>query len=207
MRQRQRFQARNKSGFLGVCWDKRARNWCFGVMRNGQRIRGSGFATAEQANAACIAAKAKLSPPNEAEQFWSRVAIGKPDECWPWTLACSRNGRYGEAWFEFKRRQAHVVAFRLTHGFYPPYLRHSCDNGPCCNPAHLLEGTHLDNMRDKVARGRQARGETSGAAKLTEADVLAIRADPRMHVLVAEDYGVHPAHVCRIRARKIWRHI
>lgn len=50
---------------------------------------------------------------------------------------------------------AHRIAFRLTHGKWPePLALHSCDNPPCCNPAHLFEGTPLENMRDKVQKGR-----------------------------------------------------
>jgi hypothetical protein len=36
-------------------------------------------------------------------------------------------------------------------------IRHSCDNRPCCEPLHLLSGTHADNVQDRVARGRTAR--------------------------------------------------
>ena len=32
--------------------------------------------------------------------------------------------------------------------------RHSCDNPPCINHLHLIEGTQLENIRDAVERGR-----------------------------------------------------
>lgn len=36
--------------------------------------------------------------------------------------------------------------------------RHSCDNPPCVNPEHLLEGTRADNVADAVSRGRHRGG-------------------------------------------------
>jgi hypothetical protein len=33
-------------------------------------------------------------------------------------------------------------------------IRHKCDNPPCCNPKHLIIGTHSDNAKDRVRRGR-----------------------------------------------------
>lgn len=32
--------------------------------------------------------------------------------------------------------------------------RHTCDNPQCCNPDHLLIGTHQDNVDDMISRGR-----------------------------------------------------
>lgn len=36
--------------------------------------------------------------------------------------------------------------------------RHSCDNPPCINPDHLLEGTQADNINDAFERGRMRGG-------------------------------------------------
>lgn len=57
------------------------------------------------------------------------------------------------------------------------FIRHTCDNPRCCNPAHLLVGTHADNARDKVERGRQVHWTSTGSprAKLSAEDVFWIR--------------------------------
>lgn len=51
---------------------------------------------------------------------------------------------------------AHRVAFYLTHGYWPHVARHTCDNRPCVNPAHILDGSHQDNTADMIERGRAA---------------------------------------------------
>ena len=46
--------------------------------------------------------------------------------------------------------------YRHYNGEIPDGLvvRHTCDNTQCINPNHLLLGTHADNVRDKMERGR-----------------------------------------------------
>jgi hypothetical protein len=76
-----------------------------------------------------------------------------------------RHSGHGHVRIDGKLRPAHHVAFKLKHGRWPiPALRHTCDNPPCCNDAHLIEGTQAENMADKVARGRQQRGPSLSAA-------------------------------------------
>lgn len=47
------------------------------------------------------------------------------------------------------------VMFHWKQGRWPigELLRHTCNHSTCCNPDHLVEGTHLDNMIDR--RGRR----------------------------------------------------
>ncbi|MFB9187253.1 HNH endonuclease signature motif containing protein [Dactylosporangium sucinum] len=52
---------------------------------------------------------------------------------------------------------AHRVAWEVANGQPIPdglQVLHSCDNPPCCNPAHLSIGTQAENMQQMVARGR-----------------------------------------------------
>jgi hypothetical protein len=99
-------------------------------------------------------------------RFWSKVdRSGGPDACWSWR-ASLQGGGYGQFRFRGRNDLAHRVAYILTKGELPadkPHVLHTCDNRPCCNPAHLFAGTALDNMRDKVAKGRQAMGDFQGA--------------------------------------------
>jgi hypothetical protein len=64
------------------------------------------------------------------------------------------NSRYG---CYRKHDYAHRVAYELFYGPIPEgqVVRHKCDYGLCCNPAHLLVGTQADNLADMRSRGRQ----------------------------------------------------
>lgn len=86
-------------------------------------------------------------------------------------------------------------------------VMHICDNPGCVNPKHLLLGTHAENMKDSADKGRR-RGENAGRAKLTEQQVIAIRADLRTaYKDIAAKYGIAVPTVKDIKARKIWKHI
>jgi hypothetical protein len=53
---------------------------------------------------------------------------------------------------------------------------HTCDIPRCVNPWHLYSGDDVTNTADKITRGRHARGDESGRAKLTADDVREMRA-------------------------------
>jgi|SRR5882762_3935858 len=50
--------------------------------------------------------------------------------------------------------KTHRISFFLANGFWPEICRHTCDNPPCCDPEHLLDGTRADNTKDMITRGR-----------------------------------------------------
>ena len=132
-----------------------------------------------------------------ADCFWAKVARGKPDECWLWTGMMGSTGYGSFGMTRSTMRKAHRVAFFLTHGRWPNVARHTCDVRRCCNPAHLLDGTHADNVRDMVERNRvsrshQPKGSKHSQAKLTESDVALIRslASQRTQASLASEFGV-----------------
>ncbi|HXI18492.1 MAG TPA: HNH endonuclease signature motif containing protein, partial [Chloroflexota bacterium] len=112
------------------------------------------------------------------ERFWSAVQICAEVDCWEWQLFRDKRnyGRVGIA--RGKSPQlTHRVAWELANGPIPDGLLvcHSCDNPPCCNPAHLFLGTDQDNVDDMRRKGRGAFGERSGGSKVTAEQVLEIR--------------------------------
>src|SRR6202000_2627686 len=141
------------------------------------------------------------------DRFWSKVAKGEPDECWPWTASKDGLG-YGLFGKDRRVQKAHRVAFELTSGPISEgaVICHSCDNPPCCNPAHLWSGTRSDNARDMVAKGRakipSLLGERHGMARLKECDIIAIRASKKTQSHIASEFGISQAAVSSIKARK-----
>lgn len=87
-------------------------------------------------------------------------------------------------------------------------VRHSCDNRRCINPAHLLKGTTLDNMRDKVERNRQARGTRCPWAKLDESKVRDIRSRYRFrkvtYAMLAAECGISVTHAIQVIKGEKW---
>ncbi len=140
-----------------------------------------------------------------ADRFWRFVDADGPDGCWEWTGGRLPKG-YGNIWDGEKLSRAHRVSYELFRGAIPQGMQvlHSCDNPPCTNPGHLFLGTNADNLADRVAKGRSASGERHGNAKLTTAQVLAIRADQRHFRTIAKEYGIFPNYVHQIKSRA-WR--
>lgn len=106
----------------------------------------------------------------DIERFRSKVDRNGPvvreelGPCWVWTAGRFSVTNYGQFHIEGYPVLAHRAAFFIANQrTAEPQCLHHCDNKQCVNPSHLREGTHLDNMSDKVHRGRQAKGDSHGS--------------------------------------------
>lgn len=92
------------------------------------------------------------------DRFWEKVDRRGPDDCWPWLGSKDEHG-YGHIWLGLEDprigRATHVALLTVGVVVRKGYeAMHSCDNPPCCNPAHLSEGTKKQNQEDKARKGR-----------------------------------------------------
>lgn len=88
--------------------------------------------------------------------------------------------------------------------YHGSVVMHTCDNPSCVNPAHLVLGTQMANVHDMIAKKRDVRvpgivGAKHKRAKLTDAQVAAIRASAIGTVDLATEYGVTRSTIQRAR--------
>ena len=122
----------------------------------------------------------------DGDRLWPKVET--TGDCWLWMGMTDRDG-YGKLRDADQRHvRAHVYAWRLATGAYPPIGRvigHTCDTRACVRNdkvgtydidgisyerrGHLWLATHTANIRDRDLKGRTARGEQSGARTHPEA--------------------------------------
>jgi hypothetical protein len=142
--------------------------------------------------------------------FWGRVERGLA--CWPWTGGVNRFG-YGQAKKGGKSFLAHRAAYLLANNymFLPDNILHKCDNPLCCNPDHLIAGTHAENMADMKAKGRRkgiAAGVFNGRAKLnpeTCEQIRKERASGAMLKDLAPKYNVALSTISRVCRGENWK--
>lgn len=151
-----------------------------------------------------------------SERFWLKVSKGPG--CWEWTGSRDKKG-YGHIMSAQRvPLLSHRVSWEFSNGEIPPGLLvlHRCDNPGCVNPAHLFLGTHKDNTRDMLAKGREAngclivRGETVHTARLKEhqiPEILAAAAAGERQRSIARRYDVSAGTIFMVIHRLSWKHI
>lgn len=151
----------------------------------------------------------RSDPAAEAE-FWQKVNIVGPDDCWIWTGRTDRQG-YGK--FRLGRQQyAHRISWEIENreSLGRRFACHTCDNPSCVNPRHLYAGDAASNARDASERGllRSCDPEKHPSAKLTWAKVADIRgklADGETPYWIAAEYKVSPATIRKINEGVTWK--
>jgi hypothetical protein len=169
--------------------------------------------------------------PEQAKRFWSHVDIkpvtdpnaqpGSPENpCWLWTGGLFKRYGYGQTGFGRKARgiRAHRVAYFLHTGLDPGNydILHHCDvlhekrSRRCCNPGHMTLGTRKQNLDDRDAKGRTARGEQDGNAVLTDEKVRLIRLMGQNGMKareIAAVFGVNHVTIWFVLKRRTWKHV
>ena len=143
-------------------------------------------------------------------RFWSMVDRRGPDECWEW-LGHRHVRGYGIFWCDGKNVRANRMAL-IYSGVEPPSndlgALHSCDNPPCCNPAHLRWGTDADNAADKVLR-KPSKGEQSPHSTITNdivAEIYRLRLSGMTSPDIAAKLGLTKTLVMNIYTGRAWKH-
>lgn len=149
--------------------------------------------------------------------FWKNVDRNGPNGCWSWTGQICRGNRSWARYGNFGvysggktvSYRAHRFSWMLMNGPIPGglWVLHKCDNTNCVNPSHLFLGTAKDNADDCKAKGRSWFGSRNGRAKLTESDVLDIRASTESDSVLAKRYGVYATTINAARTGKKWPHL
>lgn len=149
-----------------------------------------------------------------AERFWEKVE--KTAGCWLWT---GQKHPQGYGFLDIKNssnKRVVLIASRVIweweNGPIPDGMQvcHSCDNPPCVNPAHLFLGTNQDNIDDKVAKGRQMKGEAVPNSIVTEAEVIEMRrrhAAGEMQKDLAVEFGISRPTMSNIIRGVTWKHL
>ena len=152
----------------------------------------------------------KRKPGKVGRDFWSMVE--KTEDCWLWRGTIGAGG-YGYHSTLGKEIRAHryVLEHILGQDISGKVVMHKCDNPRCCNPDHLVVGTQADNIKDKVAKKRQAMGEKNSNSKLTEKSVLELSERYATNLFtyrqLGGEYGVCEDTIKKAIRGIYWKHV
>ncbi len=146
--------------------------------------------------------------PNTKEKFWRLTKLNVITGCIEWTGTLWSTG-YARFHFRNKDARGHRLAWLWAGHEIPEDLcvLHRCDNRKCVNHEHLFVGNRADNHRDAVRKNRNAKGEKVYTAKITAADVMAIRADTGTSDEIARKFRLTWGHINKIKGKRCWAHV
>lgn len=130
----------------------------------------------------------------------------KGNGCWEWNAGTTFQGRGSISRGSRKNGEigAHVASWLMHVGEIPEgkWVLHKCDNGSCVNPSHLWIGDCIENVNDRVNKGRSAH-------KLTEKQVELIRNLSPFNTSrkIAALLKIGKTTAWSVASGKSWRHI
>ena len=142
----------------------------------------------------------------QRKKTFDEQVIKSDDGHWYWTGRKDKDG-YGKFRVDGKDNRAHRIAWERVNGPMPEGMQalHNCDTPPCVRPDHVFPGTNLDNMRDKMAKGRWwSRYVRPSRRKIDFEIARQIRAAAGTQIHIADQFGVSQQLVSRIRAGRAW---
>lgn len=134
--------------------------------------------------------------------------------CLLWQSPPTKAG-YGLIWIDCLNVQVHRAAYEAFKGPIADGLLvlHRCDNRLCVEPEHLFLGTHLDNTRDMLTKGRA--NKVSGIEHFNAKLTPEIAAEMRRRFIpydrrngssaLAREFGVHQATAHVLLQGKTWK--
>jgi len=144
------------------------------------------------------------------QRFWNMVDTSK--SCWEWTGRLNKHG-YGQISAGNTELLAHRAAYFLSNNDFNKSLcvLHKCDNRKCCNPKHLYQGTHAENMLDMKIKGRRKNintKESNGRSKINQQIADKIRELKKTGlrlVDISNIYSISNSSVSRVCRMENWK--
>lgn len=131
--------------------------------------------------------------------------------CWLWQGATNHDG-YGHIFDNGKTKTVSRAVWESIYGAIPDELCvcHYCDVRNCVRPGHLYLATRRRNQQDMSDKGRSTHGEKDGQAKVTTAEVKAMR---HLHSegwaagQLLQMFGLSRTQINRILNGTRWQHV
>lgn len=181
----------------------------------GKRVLGRGWCAAHyrrwRIHGAPLGGGPTKTPNGEVYRYFRDVVLTYDgNECLLWPFARTKNG-YGTIHVDGRRQIVSRVVCESVNGAPPTpkhEAAHSCGNGrnACVSKQHLDWKTRAGNAADMVEHGNSTRGHRHALVKLTQEQVLEIRAlqgkDTQDNL--AKRFGVSRQAISAIHSGRNW---
>jgi hypothetical protein len=141
----------------------------------------------------------------------ARIIPDPKTGCWIWIGPITRNNNRAKAGIRIDGVW-HTSAPRAVlawFGLLGPgdQAAHKCPHRYCCRPdaRHVYPADSAQQRRDRILFGEYATGERNGRARLTRADVVALRTGTQTPAALAADRGLNYKHLTQVAAGRYWQ--